>query len=211
MRSLTAPGAKLSLAGLARAILLFAIGSLAVLSFAIVAAMCGFRSSVFAPSASAFAPSASFFDLTASAFAKDKPLSWKPVEDALLRVNDAAPKEWSVYRTGKKNDPLVLQLGTRFLLIQSHDHRVFELDPAKVQQKTGELLWSPTDRPAKPLATSDWTVDDIGAAFVVKAKLDGESAVVDLQLPHPPDAGELPPQAAPRQQNRRRNYFVGER
>ena len=144
----------------------------------------------------------------ASAIAKDKPLSWKPIEDALLRVNDAPPKEWGVYRTGKKNDQLVLQLGSRFLLIQSHDHQVFELDPAKIEHKTSELLWSPADRPAKPLATSDWNVDDIGAAFVVKAKLDGENAVVDLQLPHSPDVGDLPQQTAPRQQTRRRNYFL---
>lgn len=147
--------------------------------------------------------------LAARASAKDKPLSWKPIEDALLRVNDAPPKEWGAYRTGKKNEPLVLQIGTRFLLIQSHDRQVFELDPAKIERKGDELLWSPSDRPAKPLATSDWNVDDIGAAFVIKAKLDTENAVVDLQLPHPPEVGNLP-QQAPRQ-TRRRNYFLGEK
>jgi hypothetical protein len=149
------------------------------------------------------------FGLAARALGKDKPLSWKPIEDALLRVNDAPPKEWGAYRTGKKNDPLVLQLGSRFLLIQSHDHRVFELDPGKIEHKTQELLWSQSDRPAKPLATSDWMVDDIGAAFVIKVKLDDENAVVDLQLPHPPEIGNLP-QQAPRQ-TRRRNYFAGEK
>ncbi len=141
--------------------------------------------------------------------AKDKPLSWKPIEDALLRVNDAAPKEWGAYRTGKKNEPLVLQIGNRFLFIQSHDHQVFELDPAKIEHKTGELLWSPSDRPAKPLATSEWNVDDIGAAFVVKVKLTDENALVDLQLPHPPDVGDLPQQQGAPRQTRRRNYFVG--
>ena len=149
------------------------------------------------------------FGLAAQALAKDKPLSWKPIEDALLRVNDAAPKDWSAYRTGKKNEPLVLQIGTRFLLIQSRDHQVFELDPAKIERKSEELLWSPSDRPAKPLATSDWNVDDIGAAFVIKVKLDTENAVVDLQLPHPPEVGNLP-QQAPRQ-TRRGNYFAGEK
>jgi len=172
-----------------------ATASAALLSLAMVCAMCVTGAVILAPSA--------------SAFAKDKPLSWKPIEDALLRVNDAPPKEWGVYRTGKKNDPLVLQLGSRFLLIQSHDHQVFELDPAKIERKTGELLWSPGDRPAKPLATSDWNVDDIGAAFVVKAKLDGESAVVDLQLPHPPEVGNLPQQ--PPRQTRRRDYFAGQK
>jgi hypothetical protein len=147
------------------------------------------------------------FGLASRALAKDKPLSWKPIEDALLRVNDAPPKEWGAYRTGKKNEPVVLQIGTRFLLIQSHDHQVFELDPAKIERKSEELFWSPSDRPAKPLATSDWNVDDIGAAFVIKVKLDIENAVVDLQLPHPPEVGNLP-QPAPRQ-TRRRNYFAG--
>lgn len=149
------------------------------------------------------------FGPASRALAKDKPLSWKPIEDALLRVNDSPPKEWGAYRTGKKNEPLVLQIGTRFLLIQSHDHQVFELDPAKIERKSEELLWSPSDRPAKPLATSDWNVDDIGAAFVIRVKLDTENAVVDLQLPHPPEVGNLP-QQAPRQ-TRRRNYFAGEK
>jgi len=111
--------------------------------------------------ASAFAP-------TISAFAKDKPLAFKPIENALLRVNDAPPKDWEVYRTGKKNEPLLLQIGNRFLLLETNQHQVFELDPAKIEHKTGELLWSPSDRPDKPRATSEWTVDDIGAAFVVK-------------------------------------------
>jgi hypothetical protein len=206
MRFLTTRAATRALAGLGHAIVLLAIGLLAI-----GAAMCRFGTGAFGPGASAFALSASGFDLSMSAFGKDKPLSWKPIEDALLRVNDSPPKEWSAYRTGKKNEPLVLQVGNRFLFIQSHDHQVFELDPAKIEHKTEELLWSPTDRPAKPLATSDWNVDDIGAAFVIKVKLDAENAVVDLQLPHPPEVGNLPQQAAPRQQTRRRNYFVGER
>src|SRR5581483_10755398 len=121
------------------------------------------------------------------AWAKDKPLSWKPVDEALLRVNDAPPKEWEIYRSGKKNDPLILQLGSRFLLIESHDHRIFELDPAKVERKKDELLWSLSDRPAEELATSDWVVEDIGAAFAIQVKLAKENSRFDLQLPHPQD------------------------
>lgn len=124
--------------------------------------------------------------------AKDKPLSWKPIQDALLRINDAPPKEWGAYRTGKKNNPLLLQVGNRFLLIESHDRQVFEVDPSKVGRKPQELIWNPADRPAKPLATSDWVVDDIGAAFIIKVKLESENALIDLQLPHPPDVGSLP-------------------
>jgi hypothetical protein len=124
--------------------------------------------------------------------AKDKPLSWKLIQDALLRINDAPPKEWGVYRTGKKNDPLLLEIGKRVLLIQIHDRHLFELDSSKIEHKSGELFWRLADRPAKPLATSDWLADDIGAAFVIKVKLEGENALVDLELPHPPNVGSLP-------------------
>ena len=159
--------------------------------------------------AAALAPSASAFALSASAFAKDKPLVFKSIESALLRVNDAPPKDWEVYRTGKKNEPLLLQIGNRFLLLETSGHQVFELDSSKIEHKTGELLWSPSDRPDKPLATSEWTVDDIGAAFVVKVKLQSENALVDLQLPHPPNVGDLPNRPpAQQQQQRRRNYFA---
>lgn len=145
----------------------------------------------------------------AIALAKDKPLAFKPIEDALLRVNDAPPKDWEVYRAGKKNEPLLLKWGNRFLLLEINGRQVFELDPSKIDHKTGEILWSPTDRPDKPLATSDWTVDDIGAAFVVKVKLQSENALVDLQLPHPPNVGDLPSRPpGEQQQQRRRNYFT---
>jgi len=145
-----------------------------------------------------------------AARAKDKPLSWKPIEDALLRVNDAPPKEWGVYRTGKKNEPLLLQIGNRFLLIEVHNRHVFQLDLSKIEHKSGELLWSPADRPATPLPTSDWLADDIGAAFVIKVKLQSENALVDLQLPHPPEVGSLPDRP-PKEQTRRRNYFSGDK
>ena len=175
------------------------------LSLAMMGAMFGVTA--LADGAIAFTPSAAFAP-RAGVPAKDKPLSWKPIEDALLRVNDAPPKEWEVYRTGKKNEPLLLQIGNRFLLIEAHDRQVFELDPSKIERKTRELLWSAADRSAKPLPTSDWVADDIGAAFIIKVKLDIENALVDLQLPHPPDVGSLPQQAPAR--TRGRDYFMGQ-
>jgi len=181
-------------------------------SLLILGAIGGTGAAALTPGASAFAPTISAFAPSASAFAKDKPLAFKSIENALLRVNDAPPKDWEVYRTGKKNEPLLLQIGNRFLLLETSGHQVFELDSSKIEHKTGELLWSPSDRPDKPLATSDWTVDDIGAAFVVKVKLQSENALVDLQIPHPPNVGELPNRPpAQQQQQRRRNYFNGEK
>jgi hypothetical protein len=124
--------------------------------------------------------------------AKEKPLSWKAIDEALLRINDAPPKDWEVYRSGKKNDPLLLQLGKRFLLIESHEHKISELNPSTLERKKGEILWRPADKSARLLMTSDWVVDDIGAAFAITVRLDDENITLDLQLPHPPDVGSLP-------------------
>jgi hypothetical protein len=136
------------------------------------------------------------------ALAKSKPLSWKAIEDALLRVNNVAVKDWSVYQTGKKRDPLLLQMGNRFLLLAVHDRQVFEVDPSKVEQRPDELLWDPSDRPAHPLATSEWTAEDIGATFRINAKIDAENRVLNLELPHPPDVGDLPVQPTGPQRRR---------
>lgn len=139
--------------------------------------------------------------------AKAKPLAWKALDNALLQVNGEPPKDWSVLQASKKglkkNDDLLLQLGNRFLLIHSHEHQVFELDPATVKHQADELLWSPDDRPAQPVP-SEWTTEDLGSAFRLAFTLPRDSLSFDLQIEHPPDVGDLPAHAAAPATNRRR-------
>jgi hypothetical protein len=124
--------------------------------------------------------------------AKGKPVPWKLIEDAIFRVNDVPVKEWNVYQTGKKTDPLLLQIGARFLFIQVKEHKVFEIDPSKIQHKADDLLWDPSDRPAQPIDTSAWDEGDVGTAFRVETKINSEKSTLVLDLPHPPDIGSLP-------------------
>lgn len=150
------------------------------------------------------------------AAAKSKAVSWKAIEDALLRVNDSPVKDWGVYQAGRKTDPLLLQMGNRFLLIEIHERRIFEIDPSKVEHKTAtehkdgivreadDLIWDPANCPAMPLVTSDWVEHDVGGAFQISAKIDAESRNLDLQLPHPPNIGDLPARSATPAQRRNR-------
>lgn len=117
----------------------------------------------------------------------DKPVAWKPIDQALLRMDDQPVKSWNVYQEGKKSDPLLLAMGNRFLLIEIHDHKIFELEPAKVEHKGSDLLWDPAERPAEPLATTDWVIRDVGLAYRVAFRLEAEKHAFDLQLPHPID------------------------
>jgi hypothetical protein len=118
---------------------------------------------------------------------KDKPVAWKPIQQALLRVDDQPVKNWNVYQENKKGDPLLLQMGNRFLLIEVHERKIFELASAKIEHKGAELLWDPAALPAEPLATSNWIIRDIGFAYRIGARLVAENRLLDLQLPHPMD------------------------
>ncbi len=119
--------------------------------------------------------------------AADKAVAWKPIQQALLRVDDQPVKNWNVYLENKKGDPLLIEMGNRFLLIQVHERKIFELASAKIERKGAELLWDPADRPAEPLATSNWIIRDVGFAYRIGARLVAENRVLDLQLPHPMD------------------------
>src|SRR5467141_283351 len=94
--------------------------------------------------------------LTLGAHAAEK-VTWKPIPDAVLRIDDRAPKQWSLFHAGKKYDPLVLQLGSRVLVIYVRNQAVYEIPPAQVEHKGEDLLWREIDKPAKPLATADWS------------------------------------------------------
>jgi hypothetical protein len=124
--------------------------------------------------------------LTPGAPAAEK-ITWKTIPDAVLRIDDRAPKQWSLFHAGKKYDPLLLQLGSRVLAIYVHNQSVFEIPPAQVEHKGEDLLWRETDKPEKPLATSDWSTRDIGSAVRVRVKLAEEGRLVDIQIPQMPD------------------------
>jgi hypothetical protein len=128
------------------------------------------------------------FIAAAGSLAADKEkIVWKPIQDAILQVDSRAPKEWNVYQPGKKFDPLLLQIGSRFLVIYVRNMEIFEIKPEHLGHKGDNLLWRETDKPEKPLATSDWSTKDVGSASRVLVKLAGEGRTIDIQIPQVPD------------------------
>jgi len=117
---------------------------------------------------------------------KDK-IVWKSIPDAILQVDSRAPKLWNVFQAGKKFDPLLLQLGSRYLVIYVRNMEVYEIKPEQLARKGEDLLWRETDKPAKPLATSDWSTKDVGSASRILIKLADEGRIIDIQIPQVPD------------------------
>jgi hypothetical protein len=117
---------------------------------------------------------------------KDK-IVWKSIPDAMLQVDSRAPKTWNVFQPGKKFDPLLLQLGSRYLVIYVRNMEIYEIKPELLGHKGDDLLWRETDKPAKPIATSDWSSKDVGSAVRILVKLTDEGRVINIQIPQVPD------------------------
>jgi hypothetical protein len=126
--------------------------------------------------------------LTATSHSADKEkIVWKSIPDAILQVDSRAPKIWNVFQAGKKFDPLLLQMGSRYLVIYVRNMEVYEIKPEQLGHKGEDLLWRETDKPAKPMATSDWSTKDVGSAARILLKLTDEGRVIDIQIPQVPD------------------------
>jgi hypothetical protein len=125
--------------------------------------------------------------LGVSRAADKEKIVWKSIPDGILQIDGRAPKIWNLYRTGKKLDPLLLQMGTRALVIYVKKQEVYEIKPEQLERKGEDLLWRETDRPAKPLATADWSTRDVGSAWRVRVKLADEGRTIDIQIPQMPD------------------------
>lgn len=134
-----------------------------------------------------------FLQMQGAACAGDKAVAWKPADSPMLRLDDRPVADWNVFVEGKKNNPLLVEMGKRYLLVDQVKRQVFELDPTKIGHKGTELYWDPTDHPDKPLETTMWIVKDVGLAYRVNVKLVAENHVIDVQIPHPLDLKKVGP------------------
>lgn len=121
---------------------------------------------------------------------------WKRLTNAILHVDGRAPKIWELYMPAekKKNHLILVQLGTRFLLLDTSAKEVFELEPGTVRRKEGALVWDDKEEPASQtrasknlLPTEDWVLKSVGRAKQIKVRLKEEGRVIEVQLPQMPD------------------------
>jgi hypothetical protein len=127
-----------------------------------------------------------FFLLAAGLSASDK-IVWKPIANAILQVDSHAPKIWNLFQPGKKLDPLLLQIGARYLVVYIRNKEIYEIKPEQLERKGDDLLWRESDKPAAPIATSNWSTKDVGSAMRTLVKLADEDHVLDIQTPKMPD------------------------
>jgi hypothetical protein len=107
---------------------------------------------------------------------------WKPVQFAIVRFNEDAPKSWNIYH-GEKRGVLLVRLWKRFMLVDLKEQEVYEVDPEKVKAAGENVEWSPADIPDQPVETSEWKVRDVGLVQRVRFRFGKNGSFLEIQLP----------------------------
>jgi hypothetical protein len=116
----------------------------------------------------------------------DRKSVWKSVEFAILRFNDEAPQTWNIYHTGKRGI-LLVKLWKRYLLVDTKEQEVYEVDPQTVKPRGDSVEWSMTDLPSEPIETSEWKERDVGPVERIRFRFGKTGHFLDIELPLKPD------------------------
>jgi hypothetical protein len=133
-----------------------------------------------------------FFVLLVSAApagAQGERFHWKPVNLALVKLDDKTPLAFNVYRPDKKKDShfVLVQLGRRYIELDIKAKLAYSVLLTDVHKMGSDIESDNFAIPARLLATFDWSVRDVGPAELIKLTLGDYGRVLEVELPHPPD------------------------
>jgi hypothetical protein len=109
---------------------------------------------------------------------------WKPVEGCILKLEGRAVKTWNVYRAEKNNRLLLVQLGRRYLILDTKERWVQELAPSDVKAHGKDFVTSSGGK-RKPIPSGNWVTRDVGPAELIRVRLMDYGKVLEVQVPHP--------------------------
>ncbi|HKO04509.1 MAG TPA: hypothetical protein VJW51_07155 [Candidatus Acidoferrales bacterium] len=114
---------------------------------------------------------------------------WNPVPNVLFRIDSKPAKLWTMYHAGKdkKEKRFLLQLGARYLMIDTQLRLITEYDPASFEKKDKGYEMTRDEKALKVLASEDWILRDVGTSFLIHLRLKDEGRLLEIQLPKMPD------------------------
>jgi hypothetical protein len=123
------------------------------------------------------------------ATAQTERFHWKPVNLAQVKLDDKTPLAFNVYQPDKKKDShfVLVLLGRRYVELDIKAKLAYNVPLSDVQKKGSDIESDNFAVPGRLLATSDWSVRDVGPAELIKLTLGDYGRVLEVELPHPPD------------------------
>ncbi len=107
---------------------------------------------------------------------------WKTVPFAIVRYNDDAPKSWNVYH-GEKKGIYLVRLWKRYLLIDTTEQSVYEIDPSKVKVEGENAELNSANIPSDPIETAEWKSRDAGPVLRHRFRFGQNGNFMELQIP----------------------------
>jgi hypothetical protein len=119
-------------------------------------------------------------------FAANKPIIWKPVDNAILEIKGRKPpKNWNVLEDEKDKDRVLVELDNRYLVINAKTKQVFEMSPSQLQPHGKNFQSADPAESERALPSEDWDMRDLGPAERIEVRLSADNTILDVQLPHP--------------------------
>lgn len=125
------------------------------------------------------------------AAAEAESIAFKRQATAILKMDGKPVKFWEVYVAKKRGHLVLVQLGRRYLLLDTKEKDVLEIEPGAIQQKSkgNEVAWTRSPQSEKKIESAEWSLRSVGPAVAIKVRLSTEGRMLEIQLPRMPDSG----------------------
>jgi hypothetical protein len=121
----------------------------------------------------------------APAPARDKKLLWKPVTQALLKVNNHPVKTWDVLQADKNRNLVLVQVLKDWYILNLKEKRAYKVDRKDFDARGDNLSGPAPDKNTPIVKTNGWDSHDIGPAQQITVKFAETGDVLAIELPHP--------------------------
>lgn len=130
-----------------------------------------------------------FLCAAAPLWANTEKITWTPVQDAMFTIDSKPVKLWTLYHASKdkKEHRLLLQLGARYLMIDTQLRLITEYDASAFAKKDKGYEMPRDTKGLRALASEDWILRDVGTSYLIHARLKDEGRLLEINLPKMPD------------------------
>ena len=125
------------------------------------------------------------FAAAAAALADGKKILWKPVPQALLKLNNHAVKTWDVLQAEKNSNLILVQVDRDWYVLNLKQKRVYKTERGDFLE-WGNGLFGPEPGSQTPVVkTKGWDSHNIGPAQQITVHFAESGDVLAVELPHP--------------------------
>jgi len=121
----------------------------------------------------------------ASAGARDKKLIWKPVNQALLKLNNHPVKTWDVLQPDKNKNLVLVQVLRDWYILNLKEKRAYKVERKDFETRGENLAGPEPDKHTPAVKTNGWDSHDIGPAQQITIRFAETGDVLAIELPHP--------------------------